>query len=162
MRVLVHFARLYPWRSLAVLGCLMASSLLDGLGWSTALPVLNALFSNPADRTPGGYEAILLEQMARLGVPAQFGPLLGAMVAAFWIKAVVVLLAKSQVGYAVAHVATDLRLSLLRALLGASWGYYTRLPVGQTVPVLGAADGKAYVEIDPLPASEALALANHP
>jgi ATP-binding cassette subfamily C protein len=133
MRVLLHFVRLYPWRSLAVLGCLLASSLLDGLGWSTALPVLNALFTNPADRAPGGYEAILLEQMVRLGVKDAFGPLLAAMVAAFWIKAAVVLLAKSQVGYTVAHVATDLRLRLLRALLGASWGYYTRLPVGRAV-----------------------------
>jgi ATP-binding cassette subfamily C protein len=131
MRIVSHFARRYPWRSLAVLGCLLASGLLDGLGWSTALPVLSALLSE--DRAPGGYEAALLGQLARLGIPTAFGPLLALMAAAFWLKAVGVLLAKSQVGYTVAHVATDLRMRLLRALLGANWGYYTRLPVGRAV-----------------------------
>jgi ATP-binding cassette subfamily C protein len=35
-----------------------------------------------------------------------------------------------QVGYAVARVATDLRLDLLRSFLRARWSYYTRQPVG--------------------------------
>ena len=42
-----------------------------------------------------------------------------------------VLLAKKRVGYTVAQVATDLRLSLLRALLdNPKWEYYLRQPVG--------------------------------
>ena len=45
-------------------------------------------------------------------------------------KALLLLVAKQRVGYTVAHVATDLRLRLLRALLGTSWSYYTRQPVG--------------------------------
>jgi glycosidase len=40
-------------------------------------------------------------------------------------------------------------------------GIDTPHPVGQTISVQRTADGKAYVEIQPLPASEALALANY-
>jgi ATP-binding cassette subfamily C protein len=41
-----------------------------------------------------------------------------------------VLLAKKQVGYTVAGIATDLRLSLIRALLVARWEYFIRQPIG--------------------------------
>ncbi len=46
------------------------------------------------------------------------------------IKSALVLWAHKQVGYTVAHVATDLRLALIRALLGSRWEYYLRQPVG--------------------------------
>jgi ATP-binding cassette subfamily C protein len=46
------------------------------------------------------------------------------------IKAILILLAQTQVGYAVAHVATDLRLTLIRALLRTRWSYYVHQPVG--------------------------------
>ena len=46
------------------------------------------------------------------------------------LKSVLVLVANRQVGYTVAHVATDLRLSFIRSLLSARWEYYLRQPVG--------------------------------
>jgi len=47
------------------------------------------------------------------------------------LKSALVLLADRKVGYTVAHVATDLRLSLLRALLGTRWEYYLSQPIGR-------------------------------
>jgi hypothetical protein len=35
-------------------------------------------------------------------------------------------------------------------------------PVGSSIPVLGRADGKAYVKIRDVPPSEVLVLTNHP
>jgi ATP-binding cassette subfamily C protein len=58
------------------------------------------------------------------------GLLLTIIVAGMCVKAALVLLANKQVGYAVAHVATDLRLGLIRALLRTRWEYYVRQPVG--------------------------------
>ena len=46
------------------------------------------------------------------------------------LKAGFVLLAQKQIGYKVAQVATDLRLTLIRALLATRWEYYIRQPVG--------------------------------
>ena len=54
----------------------------------------------------------------------------GIVIAAFCVKALVVVFARRRVGNMVARVATDLRLRFLRALLAARWSYYTRQPSG--------------------------------
>ena len=65
-----------------------------------------------------------------LGLELTIGTLLLFIVVSMFLKAGLMLLAQKQVGYTVAKVATDLRLALLRAVLGARWGYYIRQPVG--------------------------------
>jgi ATP-binding cassette subfamily C protein len=56
--------------------------------------------------------------------------LLTLITLAIALKSVLLLFAKKRIGYTVAQVATDLRLSLLRALLVTKWQYYIRQPVG--------------------------------
>jgi ATP-binding cassette subfamily C protein len=81
---------------------------------------------------PSGIEAAVRGALAWLGLPVTLEVLLVALVALSVIKAAVLLVANRQVGYTVAHVATDLRLQLLSALMAARWGYYTRQSVGRT------------------------------
>ena len=52
-------------------------------------------------------------------------------------------------GYTVAHVATDLRLSLLRALLAARWEYYVRQPVGSFANAFATEASRASEAIPP-------------
>jgi ATP-binding cassette subfamily C protein len=52
------------------------------------------------------------------------------MVTGIILKSIFMLLANKRVGYTVAHVATDLRLALLRALLNTKWEYYLGQAVG--------------------------------
>ncbi|MFD1693077.1 ABC transporter transmembrane domain-containing protein [Azotobacter chroococcum] len=52
------------------------------------------------------------------------------MVLGMIVSSALVLLGNRQVGYTVAHVATDLRVALIRALLGSRWEYYLRQPTG--------------------------------
>jgi ATP-binding cassette subfamily C protein len=47
------------------------------------------------------------------------------------------LVARAHVGYTVAHVATDLRLTILRSLLAAKWEFYVRQPVGGLANAVG-------------------------
>ena len=47
------------------------------------------------------------------------------------------LLADRKIGYTVAHVATDLRLALLRALLSTRWGYLLGQQVGSMANAAG-------------------------
>ena len=72
--------------------------------------------------------------MARLlgsiGLTPTVGVLLVIVVIGMTLKSVLVLVANRQVGYTVAHVATDLRLGFIRSLLSARWEYYLRQPVG--------------------------------
>jgi ATP-binding cassette subfamily C protein len=138
MRVFLYFAREYPWQSLLVVACLLLSGVMDGLGLTAILPVLGvALRSGEGGTPPEGFEAAVLELVEDLRVPRELGPLLLLMAGFFVAKAALLLVAKRQVGYTVAHVAADLRLRLLRALMGASWGYYTRLPVATVVNAMG-------------------------
>jgi len=134
MRVFLYFAREYPWQSLLVVACLLLSGVMDGLGLTVILPVLGvALQSGEGAAAPGGFGERVLEVIDGLGVPREIEPLLLLTAGLFVAKAALLLVAKRQVGNTVAHVATDLRLRLLRALMGTSWGYYTRQPVGAMV-----------------------------
>ncbi len=132
MRVFRYFIRAYPGESLIVLLCLLAAGLFEGIGLSTMLPLLSIATESEAgaSETASGYEATVRSALAWLGIQPTIGPLLLVVLVAIWLKAGIMLLSKRRVGYTVAHVATDLRLGLLRALLATRWGYYTRQPVG--------------------------------
>jgi ATP-binding cassette subfamily C protein len=72
---------------------------------------------------------LLLAGLAE-GLGPGVGVLLGLIVIVMLLKAILVLLAARQVGYATAHVATDLRLRLIRALMKASWKHFVIQPSG--------------------------------
>ena len=134
MRVFHHFARAYPWQSLVVLLCLLLAALAEGIGLSTVLPLLSIATDSQgaaaAAAEPSAYEQWVRAALERAEIEPLFGNLLVLIAAAFWLKGLLLLLSKRQVGYTVAHVATDLRLGLLRALLATRWSFYTRQPVG--------------------------------
>ena len=129
MRLLLHFARSYPGRSLLTLLALLLAGLLDGLGLSS---LLTMLVSMSGEGTDVPLPARQVNQfLTGIGISPQLGPLLGLMVIAMLIKALLTLAANAQVGYTVARVATDLRLGLLRAALASRWEYYLRTPIGR-------------------------------
>jgi len=136
MRLLLTFARMYPWPSMIMLGCLLLAAIAEGLGLSTLLPLLSlatasgdgsALSTKPAASQVGKIFDFLLPT---LGLTPSIGTLLTLIVVSMSLKAGLVLLAQRQVGYTVAHVATDLRLTLIRSVLAARWEYYIRQSIG--------------------------------
>ena len=135
MRLLLAFARAYPGRSVLTLACLIFATFAEGISFSSLLPLLSLATraSTPAptpDTTPTGLEQAISDVLATFGLQPSIGLLCIIIVGGMILKAAFVLLAQRQVGYTVAHVATDLRLSLLRSLLAARWEYYVRQPVG--------------------------------
>jgi ATP-binding cassette subfamily C protein len=134
MSVFRYFVRAYPWQSFVVLLCLLLAALTEGVGISTLLPLLSiATESNGSDTsgsTPSDYEIWVRTELERMGIEPALGSLLTLIVAAFWLKGLLLLLSKRRVGYTVAQIATDLRLGLLRSLLATRWSFYTRQPVG--------------------------------
>ena len=139
MHLLKTFARAYPLQSAVMLVALLIAGLIEGVSLTALLPLLNHVLVKPG--TPGGDTS---------GVEADSGVgdfLLGAIEAAGFTPSIVVLLiiillgaifkggltllARQKVGYIVAHVATDLRLSMLRAMLASRWEYFLHQPVGQ-------------------------------
>jgi ATP-binding cassette subfamily C protein len=146
MRLLGTFVRAYPRRSAVALAALLAGALAEGLGLSALLPLLGLAMGEAAP-APGGPAAAVVAVLARLGVGGQPWALLLLIVATIGVRSGCLLLANRQVGYTVARVATDLRLAVIRALLGARWEYYAGQPVGaaaNTIATEAARAARAY------------------
>ncbi|PYX01552.1 MAG: ABC transporter ATP-binding protein [Acidobacteria bacterium] len=140
MRFLITIARMYPGRSALTLVSLLFASVAEGLSLLLLLPSLNLLTSDTAQGPGNGLSGLghmLTEALSAIGVTPTVGALLVIMVILLALKAVFLLLANAQVGYTVAHVTTDLQLSLLRSLLAARWEFYVRQPVGSLTNAVG-------------------------
>ena len=148
MRILFAFARAYPGRSVLTLACLIFAALAEGISFSSLLPLLGlatrAHRSTPeTDGEPTDLERIITSAFESVGLHPSTGLLCLVIGGGIVFKAVFVLLAQKQVGYTVAHVATDLRLSLLRSLLAARWEYYVRQSVGGFTNAFATEAGRA-------------------
>lgn len=131
MRVLIVVARQYPGRSLLMLGALLLASFAEGLGISGLLPLMNMSPAGPAaPHEQSRVEQTVTSIVGYFGFEPTLGVLISVIVLGMTLKAALVLVAQTQVGYTVAHVATDLRLTLIRALLRTRWSYYVTQPVG--------------------------------
>ena len=134
--MLMTLFKRYPARSLGVLAALIAASLLDGLGLSTILSMISlasdgfAVGVVDATTEPSLPERIIGDLFGALGLEFSLLNLLFFGIGLILLKTGFVLLANRQVGYAVAQVATDLRLDLLRAVVSSRWRYYLSKSVG--------------------------------
>jgi len=139
MRLLLAFARAYPGQSAVMLLCLLASAIAEAIGLSTLLPILT-LATGDAGASGGAnpFARSVTDVLERIGLAANFETLLIVLLVATYVQGVLLLIAKRQVGFTVANVATDQRLSLLRSLTAARWSYYTRLPVGIAANAMAA------------------------
>jgi len=111
-----------------MLVCLSLAAMAEGVGLSSMLPLLGMVTDSGGE--PTGLELTLRRLLSTVGLTPTVEVLLGIIMTGSVVKAALVLIAQKQVGYTVAHVATDLRLELLRSVLAARWPYYVRQPVG--------------------------------
>ena len=117
-----HFFAAYPVRSTLVLLALTAAALAEGVGIAALLPLITLVID--AD-SGGGTLALYVDRVFALaGSVPSVGGLLVLIVVAIALKALLMLLAMAQVGYSAAHVAMDLRLAFIRALLRARWVHF--------------------------------------
>jgi ATP-binding cassette subfamily C protein len=115
-------------RRATVLACLLAAGLAEGIGLASLLPLLTVAAGTPGD---SAIERAVLSGLDGIGLGPDLGLLLAIVVGGLVAKAGLMLVAMNHVGYAVADVATGLRLDLIERLLEARWGYFTRQPVGR-------------------------------
>jgi ATP-binding cassette, subfamily C, bacterial len=130
MKVLLEFARTHPYRSVMTLMCLLLAGVAEGVGLSSLFPVLELAVPDTGGADASPFAAAVRNSLAGFGVQPTLGMLLIVVVVGIVAKAGLVLLANRQVGYAVSSVATELRLSLISALMGARWSYFTTRPAG--------------------------------
>ena len=140
MRLLITFARNYPLNTILMVVALLLAGLMEGIGLSMLLPLIGITIGNP---TGGGalpaakdgaadsmLERMVTDGFASLNITPTLGMLLIVIITTVTLKSGLMLLAKKQIGYTVARVATDLRLELLQALRVTRWQYFIRQPLG--------------------------------
>jgi len=137
VRLIFAFYKRYPAQSLITLLALLFAGIAEGFGLSMLLPLLSlALDSSNGSEIANVQPDSTLEQLVNgffdtVGITPTIGVLLTIFVMSILLKAILVLLANKRVGYMVAQVATDLRLSLIQALFATRWEYYVHQPIGK-------------------------------
>lgn len=135
-----------PW---AVLGCLLAASLIEGISVTALLPLLSLATGTGSSSDGSGAAFLVIEQvLAVLGLSANLVNLVVFVVAGIAVKATLTFAAMFYVGSAVAEVATNLRTRLVEALLNARWSYFVAKPTGRilnTLSIDATRAGQAYL-----------------
>jgi len=127
-RFFSHFFRAYPRRSAAMVALLVLAGFAEGVGVVTLVPLLELA---PADAEASSSIArAIVRALGFLGLRPTLIVLLGTIVVAMTVKAVLLWLAMTQVGYTVARVTRDLRQRLMRGLLHARWRYFRGQALG--------------------------------
>jgi ATP-binding cassette subfamily C protein len=123
-----------------MLFALVLAGIAEGFGLTALLPLLGLAFSRHSQSAPDQWTGLagndsgvghtVTEGLKLMGLEPSAAVFLMVLVLAIILKSGLILLAKKRVGYTVAQVATELRLTLLRELLVARWEYFLRQPVG--------------------------------
>jgi len=132
--VLVMFKRSRK-RSIVLLLALLLAGLAEGMGIASILPVIS--LSMGPERGDTMLENIIYGGIEGLGLTPNLATLLIFVVVGLILKAGLMLLSMSQVGFAVAELATDMRLSLLRALVTANDGHHQKNRIGIYANAIG-------------------------
>lgn len=131
MHLLVTFSRAYPRRTALLAVCLIVGGLAEGIGVSSLLPFLGRAVSGDSDHAAtSAAEQWIIDVVRSAGLEPSMSVFLVIILVGIALKAGLTLLANRQAGYCVAHMATDLRLHLLRALLQTRWHYYVSRRLG--------------------------------
>lgn len=140
-RLFAYFFRAYPRRSALVCVLMLLAGLAEGVGMASLLPLLNIVLA-PAD---GGSELnrTIESYFNMLGISPSAGTILMVVVALITAKALMVLLAMTQAGYAANRVAATMRQQLVRALMSARWSYFIKQRTGNLTAALGTEPSRA-------------------
>jgi ATP-binding cassette subfamily C protein len=139
---MLSFCRAYPWQTFIMLLALLFAGLAEGIGLSALLPFINIAVRNNSINTDetaapeSEYERLVSSFLNDIGINPSIGTMLAIIVAASILKNILLLVANKQVGYTAAHIATDLRLKMLSAILKSRWEYFISQPVGKITNAL--------------------------
>jgi ATP-binding cassette subfamily C protein len=150
MRFLITIFRSYPWKNLQMLIALLLAGVAELFGLTALLPLLSIAVSGQmgnatADVPSSGSSAerLINEALASFGITPTVEVLMIFIFLAIAVKSALVLFANKRVGYTIAHIATDLRTRLLRALLNSRWEFHLKQPVGKLANAMAGEASRA-------------------
>jgi len=127
MRTLITYIMVFPKRSAFVLIALLLAGIAEALSLTALLPLLSIAVGESIDSSMG---KLVVDTLHQVGLSPTLEIILLVIVGGMFLKGAILLMTNQQVGHTVAHVATALRLDLIKALLASRWQYYLRQPAG--------------------------------
>ena len=115
-------------RVLVVVGSFV-SSVLDLIGLTMMVPLIIA--ASDLEGPTKGIVVALHSVLGRFGLPFTPSAILTVIIVGLSLKAMVGVLVTRYVNQVVVKVTRDMRIRMIRSLLGARWGYFVRQPVGR-------------------------------
>ncbi|MES1926142.1 ABC transporter ATP-binding protein [Salinisphaera sp. T31B1] len=131
MQLIKAFFKRYPLQCLIVWSCLVVASIAEGLSLSTLLPLLSIATGNDNGLVDQRTSDFLSAALHDLSITPTIGTMIVLVLVGLMVKAGLTLIAYRQVGFTVANIATDVRLSFLRALSASRWEYFLRQRTGR-------------------------------
>ena len=133
-----HFFAAYPVRSAVMLLSITVAAAAEGIGIAALLPLLSLVITPSG--TEGAQNAMMFyaeQTFAFVGLEVSIGALLVVIAVMITTKSMLIIAAMIQVSYTAAQVAMDLRLRVIRALLGARWRHFVDQRPGDFASAVG-------------------------
>src|SRR5437868_7549422 len=112
MRIIFAFGRSYPIRTFLMLLSLVVAGVVESVSLTTMLPLFSVMLG---DNVHSSFGVHIVNALQMVGLQPTIIVLLAIIVTGMALSSLLILLANRQVGYTVAHVATDLRVDLINA-----------------------------------------------
>ncbi|MBI4546086.1 MAG: ABC transporter ATP-binding protein [Gemmatimonadetes bacterium] len=133
--LILHFVTAYPVKTALIVVLLLLSGIAEGIGVATLFPLLE-LADETAVAARSDLGRWLFDSLPR-GEGTRLGVLLSLVAGAIVLNGVFRWLAMRQIGYTVVHFAGDLRVRLIRSIMGAEWGFFVSQPAGAFANAMG-------------------------
>lgn len=128
-------------RQATMMALLFLAGLVEGIGWATLLPLISVAVGGGSGVSQ--IDMLVRELLATVGLSPDLGSLLTVVVVCMVAKAALMILAMSYVGFMVAAISNELRVTLIERLLHARWSYFIRHPVGRFATSIGHESNRA-------------------
>ena len=128
VRLFTFFFAAYPIRSTLMVAAMTVAALSEGVGIAALLPMIGLVIDGEGGG--GAIAGYVAQLFALAGLEPTLGGLALFIVLALGLKSLLMMVALTQVGYAAAHVAMQLRLAALQSLLDARWRHFVDQRVG--------------------------------
>ena len=126
-----------PW---VVLACLIVASLCEGIGFATLVPLLGAASGSTNESF---VSQSVRDSLHTVGLDSSLGTLIIVLVAGLILKSLISLYVMRKVGYANAEVANQMRVRLIKQMLGARWSYLLEHPTGRIANAFSGEVGRS-------------------
>lgn len=135
LKIIVMSFREYPLRSLIVITTVCLAGIAESLGILLIIPLLNLSlaakdYQSTVSMDGQSYEAQFFKFFETIQIEPSLPVLLGILVMLMVLKSILTLSANYFMGSVFAAVSTDMRIRLMRAIIGASWPFLTSKPSG--------------------------------